>query len=514
MYKLGKKIYYLPNDISFEIFSYLEESFLFDVLNINDNKKKNLLLNKYLYRLYKNKFQNLFFTNLTEMKMIDYLIQVFNNYITVNNCITNEKTRISILKNNCNILYQYLIKKQIDYYKYNINGEFINIENIFFPKKIIVKYENECIENNNYEILMFLLDELKLHDYDFIAEKVIHYNYLILYEFIDKNINNISKITINKILSEKHELFKKLLILKKFQLIKFLFSHIININNGSINQYIDESYYKIIFEEFGITKYSSGCYNYKDYFRIGKIVNSEKKLDSEQTINDFIEIINFLEEHKIYLSFNNFKMYLQYLYINKKNDITPQMCWYDWWDDYSNDDYTIVPSPEIKIIKLKLVEYLYNKYNSYFKLKKSDYYFIDLIDNKKYENIKHLFSLGYYFNDKTYEYILDNDFYVDIMNNLIKENIIKKDILFCKYYASKNNLNRLRILHSYKFIIDETIMNVAIYNLSINVIQYLYFELKIEISNKDYEILEYYSNSNNNYYVNKSNYILKMINEK
>ena len=512
MYKLAKKIYYLYNDIFFEIFSYLEESFLFDILNINNNKKNNLLLNKYLYILYENKFLNLFFTNLTEMKIVNYIVEVFYSYITVNHTITNEKTRIFILKNNCNALYKYLIKKQIDYFKYNINCEFINIENIFFPKKIVTKYENECIENNNYELLMFLLDELKLDDYNFIAEKVIKYDYLVLYEFIDKNINKISQVIINKILHEQNELFKKLLIYKKFELIIFLFNHIIYINNSSISKYIDETYYKITFEEFGIKKYSSRCYNYKDYFRVGKIVDAEKKLDREQTINDFIEIIDFLEKQKIYLSFNNFKMYLQYLYIDKKNDIIPKMSWYDFWDDYSDNDYNIVPSPEIKIIKLKLVEYLYKKYNHYFKLKKSDYYFIDLIDNKKYENIKHLFSLDYYFNDKTYEYILNHDFYVDIMNNLIKENVIKKDILFCKYYASKNNVNRLKILHSYKFIIDETVMNVAILNLSINIIQYLYFELKIGISNKDYEILEYYSNSN--YYVNKSNYILKMINEK
>ena len=104
MYKLAKKIYYLNNDIFFEIFSYLEESFLFDVLNINYNKKQNLLLNKYLYRLYQNKFQNLFFTNIKEIKMINYLVQVFNNYITVNHSITNEKDRIFILKNNCNTL--------------------------------------------------------------------------------------------------------------------------------------------------------------------------------------------------------------------------------------------------------------------------------------------------------------------------------------------------------------------------------------------------------------------------
>lgn len=512
---LTKNLYFLSDYIFLNIFSYLDEDYIFNVFNINDNNKKNnFILNKYLLNKYEsiynpiNKISHITLNNnISELKIINYLLQILNNNriseIFINLSIFNYNIRNIIVEFGFNSLYKYLLNSHIEYMKNILNPFFVNPEKYYITNDKLYIFENECYKYKNYSILKYLIDNFNL-DIDKIS-----YNLFSSYEnYVAKyKMSIIFLIEYNELLSDdiKKNIFSnsenilKLLLIKNFD---------ICIN---LIKYIDETYYKLLFEHFAIKIFSQNKYGYEKYRNTNTIV-IVGVLDKDQIVNDFIEIIGFLEDNNIYLSFSNFKAYLKYLYIDPKNDISSKNCCSCsfFFDDYCVDKcYSFYPSKNILEVKLKYIEYIYNRYKSYFI--QPHYYYRDLLDNKKYNNIEHFIKMGMSFDNKTYKYILDNLIYPEniMIRDLLQNNIIQTNILFCHYYAATNNLVGLKLLYKYGFIINKSVLNTAIYNLSLDIIKYIYSECGIYINDKGYEILEMHSMTD--LYFNTVEYIFQNI---
>lgn len=501
MMTLSKKLYYLPDDIYLYIFSYINIDNILNILDINTIKKNNILLNKYLYLFYKNKIDNLYFGNLFDMKIFDYMVQVFNNKIYINNNIKSKNNINLLIENNFNNLFIHLFEKEINM---NVNPIFedIFIKKYVFSNKKIEEIENECIKYNNYDILNYVTSRLDINNYDKITKKLFSgkindKRYIMLYKYLSSNIDYIQKETIKRsIIYHEEKYFNKLLQNKYFDLIILLINYIKN-NRIEIN-IIDESYYLELFIYYGKTVYDG--YGNKRNFNSKTIIKCEINLDKNKLFNDFIDKLNFLENININLSFSNFKYFLKNLYINKE-DI----------EESTKYNYYFIPSPEIKNMKFNLLKHIFSKYNNYFQ--QPYFYFIDLIENENYYMIKYFYKLNYYFDEKTYKYILENTNSIHIIKNLIKYEIIKKDILFCKYYAAKNILDKFIFLCENKFEINDSIMDIAIYNLSFDIIKYLYKNFNMRLNDNRIDILNNYIYSDNYYKKNIAENIFKYLSQ-
>jgi hypothetical protein len=476
---------------------------IFDNFDINNAKKKNYMLNRYLYVKYNKIFNNFNYygeNSVIKMKIINYLLNFSIENLYINNSKNELNQELLMIKNNFNNLFRYIIEKKINYCINNLilNDEKINYKS-FFDKDSILKFTKYSIEYNNYYILEYIIDIFKLNNYNCIIKDIFEKNTKEGYIFLYKKIHNISSNIIDDLLTNNYynnNYFNKLLITKKFDAIVFLKSYYKN--SDYMDTYLNDNLYKVLFEEN--QRLFSNHYKIK-YQRnynteCDNIIDKNKLYDKNIILNNFIETLSFLEHIDIKLSFSNFRSYFKFLYIIHK-DIK----------SYINSSYLYIPYPQTKEIKYEIIKYIYNKYKNYFK--NPYFYFIDLLEENNYVMIKCFYDMNYKFDEKTYKYILEHKDSIKIILNLLNYNIIIKDTLFCKYYAAKNNIDNIKFLYNKNFLIDNTIMDIAIYNLSNNVIDFLYNELKIKISEDNINLLQNYFHSDNIYKSNLSKYILE-----
>lgn len=363
-----------------------------------------------------------------------------------------------------------------------------------FSKLDYEKIIEHIIYNNNFDIILYLINSNKFTDYNYICNtifKTFYSHSIILLTFLEKYHDKVDKNILykificikNKIIDKKYcpsYKYKTSIVLITsfidtketiYKIFKFLYNNYSNNDEFNIK---DNYYYNNLFRYF----FHSLIYYYE-------INNNVSLMDKNKILEIFIQKIKDLEELNIFLSNDNFR-YIKDLFI----------------DDIAKDEYISVYKNEYEKIfyevRLLMIDYLYFKYTEYFT--DSNIFLIDMIYYKKYYIIAKLVKNGINLNNEFYKYILSQKNSEEIIVNLYNEGInfidIGQDIIFCKYFASKNNYNKLKYLCMNGFNINEDVMNVAIYNLSYDIVNYLFFEKNIKINNTGTEILNIYSESN------------------
>lgn len=359
----------------------------------------------------------------------------------------------------------------------------------------------------SYNILIYVIDELGFSTYPKICYKIYdmidHFNCDIKYiNLLHKILENNSEKVDDDVIENLIDKFAKLVFgceyefnekhnfifgdIKKnnakYNLLKYLINHSKN-NNRCIN----DTYYNNLFKYFILA--TALCYSMNKNRDINKVI--DKNYILEVFIGKIIEIDNI----NISITNNSIKN-IKNLFINNENN---KFCMYE---NYDND---------IKEVRLVLLDFLYFKYKNYFD--ESNFFVIDMINNKQYYIIKRLVKNGYILNGDTYKYILSQTNADEIIVNLYKEDIdfTKNglDIVFCKYFATINNSSKIKNLCEIGFNVSEDIMNIALYNMSYNVVTYLYFDKNIKINDKGIDILYYHLESNNIAQINFAKYIEK-----
>jgi hypothetical protein len=170
--------------------------------------------------------------------------------------------------------------------------------------------------------------------------------------------------------------------------VTFLLNYYKNNNNKQylINRFSNESIYLSLFEYYSMKKYTKYTKYIKTLFDLN--------LNKDQILYSFIKKIDFLEYYNIKLSCNNFRLFLKILYVNNNSDSIEY--------NFCSSDFH-----KINEIKMNLINYLYKKYNEYFKY--SHFYFIYLIECDNFYMIKKFFEINYTFNEETYKFILENN---------------------------------------------------------------------------------------------------------
>lgn len=584
---LSKFIYKLPDDLLCYIIDFCDTPMILDV---NDKKYENFLLNKYIKIKYSKFFDKMSINKRVPIDITNYLTRLCPTKINFVHDFC-KKIKKKVLRNECYDIFIYFIKKDIqkgnnikqisgdnitklmnyfvkkndiynvlfsiqvlNYFNYekvlieacklqkydlllhildNYKSKITNYNNLINNLVIETCYNNDLhfckrfmnnyflgsktdiniilynITNNinglniinAYNILIYAIDELNLCNYSYMFDRLYRIyrreNKILLHKFILDNLTKINTSSLNYIIIEYKKNFlnfhdyenEHLFIYKDFneseyKILKILLDYYKN--NNFLNKLIEpdevhDSCYMNLFQSFFISLHED---------------KQCKSMDDIDILNLFIKKIEQFESLYIYSSESCIRNNIKQLFVDIK------------LDEY----YYTVNIDKIKRIRLLLIDFLYIKYKNYFD--SSMLFIIDMIYHKQYYIIARMIKNGYNTHNNFYQYILSQPKSEEIIINIYKEGIDYKktgqDIMFCKYYASKDSFNKIKYLSDNGFTVNEDIMNVALYNTSYYVVNYLYFEKNIKINDDGVSIIYHHLESNNNVQINFANHISKL----
>lgn len=399
----------LPTEIKNIIFDYVDtETLLKSKINYND-------LLKYFIFKYKKKFSNISIKKYKNLNIVDYLIEKNPELFT----FTSFKDSEILVKNEYYNIFLYFLDKKYD--KTYINNHCINycVKNIKLLEYIIEKYGYDGYEN----IFTCICRNYEWKKYS---------------NFINKNMKNFDNDSIKKYLSTPHP-YSDIILSGDSDKLKCY----IELRNNSV--------YKSNIEIFTRNNYIELF----EYFH-NKTYN-DKKIEIHNIINIFINGIEILEEHKVFLSKELFISNITKICIN-----------YDeiYCNEYYYDEirYDEIHCVSIKKAKTLVFIYFINKYNEYFH-KTFEFLFYRFVDNGFYWNIKILIDNGFKLDANKYKYMLENFAKIcDEKKEIFDCGIIKDKLSICKIFANMCYDNSLYQIIKNDFPYDDELIFTIIKN--------------------------------------------------